>query len=135
MADVTAWWALAVGLQPDYVGGLLGGTILTGIGVGLTLPTLMATGASSLPAHSFATGSAVVNMLRQIGLALGVAVLIAMLGSPQSPIAVLHVYQRATWTIAIIALAGGLVGLALLAPRPRHATSAAAAVAPESAAQ
>ena len=89
----------------------------------------MATGASSLPAHSFATGSAVVNMLRQIGLALGVAVLIAMLGSPQSPIAVLHVYQRATWTIAIIALAGGLVGLALLAPRPRHATSAAAAVA------
>jgi EmrB/QacA subfamily drug resistance transporter len=129
-----AWWALAIGLRPDYVGGLLGGTILTGIGVGLTLPTLMATGASSLPPHSFATGSAVVNMLRQIGLALGVAILIAILGSPHSPLAVLHVYERATWAIAIIALAGGLLGLALLAPRARHATSAAATVAPESAA-
>jgi hypothetical protein len=65
-----AWWALAVGLAPDYVGDMLGG-----IGVGLTLPTLMATGASSLPAPAFATGSAVINMLRQVGLAIGVAVL------------------------------------------------------------
>ena len=68
-----AWWALAIGLAPDYVNDMLGGMILTGIGVGLTLPTLMATGASTLPPHSFATGSAVINMLRQIGLAIGVA--------------------------------------------------------------
>ncbi|MGH2857532.1 MAG: MFS transporter, partial [Solirubrobacteraceae bacterium] len=59
-----AWWALAIGLVPDYAGEMLGGMLLTGIGVGLTLPTLMATGASSLPPPSFATGSAVVNMLR-----------------------------------------------------------------------
>ena len=51
--------------------------LLTGIGVGLTLPTLMATGTSQLPPHAFATGSAVINMLRQVGLAIGVAVLIA----------------------------------------------------------
>ena len=38
------WWALAVGLRPDYVGEVLGGMVLTGIGVGLTLPTMMATG-------------------------------------------------------------------------------------------
>ena len=63
--------------------------LLTGIGVGLTLPTLMATGTASLPAHSFATGSAVVNMFRQIGLAVGVAILIAVLGSPHSPLATL----------------------------------------------
>src|SRR5947209_6748701 len=66
-----AWWALAMGLAPDYAGQLLGGMLLTGIGVGLTLPTLMATGASSLPPHAFATGSAVVNMLRQVGLEIG----------------------------------------------------------------
>ena len=80
-----AWWALAMGLQPDYVGDMLGGMLLTGIGVGLTLPTFMATGASSLPSHSFATGSAVINMLRQIGLAIGIALLIALLGTPDSP--------------------------------------------------
>ncbi len=34
-----------------------------------------------LPAHRFATGSGLLNMSRQIGLALGVAVLVALLGS------------------------------------------------------
>jgi EmrB/QacA subfamily drug resistance transporter len=113
-----AWWALAIGLEPDYVGDMLGGMVLTGIGVGLTLPTLMATGASALPPHAFATGSAVVNMLRQIGLAIGVALLIAILGTPGSPAELLHVYERASWVIAALAFAGGLIGLALLARRP-----------------
>jgi EmrB/QacA subfamily drug resistance transporter len=120
-----AWWALAIGLTPDYVDDVLGGMILTGIGVGLTLPTMMATGASSLPPHSFATGSAVVNMLRQIGLAIGVAILIAILGTPGSPHAVLGVYERASWVIAAMSFAGGLIGLALLA-RPRDQKAAAA---------
>jgi EmrB/QacA subfamily drug resistance transporter len=125
-----AWWALAQGLEPDYVGEMLGGMILTGIGVGLTLPTLMATGASALPPHSFATGSAVINMLRQIGLAIGVAILIAILGSPGSPEAVLHAYEEASWVIAAIAFAGGAIGLALLArPRARGATTPAVAFA------
>src|SRR3954470_2073290 len=122
-----AWWALAMGLEPDYVGDMLGGMVLTGIGVGLTLPTMMATGASSLPSHSFATGSAVVNMLRQIGLAVGVAILIAILGTPGSPAEVLDVYERASWVIAAIAFAGGVIGLALLA-RPHPAPAPAAAV-------
>jgi EmrB/QacA subfamily drug resistance transporter len=115
-----AWWALAAGLSPNYVGEMLGGMLLTGIGVGLTLPTLMATGASSLPPQSFATGSGVVNMLRQVGLAIGVAVLIAVLGAPSSPAATLAAYDRGSWVIAAIAFAGGLLGLGLLR-RPRLA--------------
>ena len=118
-----AWWALAIGLQPDYVGEMLGGMLLSGIGVGATLPTLMATGTSHLPPHAFATGSAVVNMLRQVGLAIGVAVLIALLGMPHSPAATLVAYQRASWVTAAIALAGALVGLVLLAARPRSAAA------------
>jgi MFS family permease len=112
-----AWWALASGLRPEYVDDMLGGIILTGIGVGLTLPTLMATGASSLPPHSFATGSAVINMLRQIGLAIGVAVLIAILGAPTSRASILHGYERASWAIAVMAVAGAVIGLALLSRR------------------
>jgi hypothetical protein len=27
------WWALAVGLRPDYVGEMLGGMLLTGLAV------------------------------------------------------------------------------------------------------
>jgi EmrB/QacA subfamily drug resistance transporter len=109
-----AWWALAVGLRPDYAGEMLGGMLLTGIGVGLTLPTMMATGTASLPARSFATGSAVVNMFRQIGIAIGVAVLIAVIGSAHSPAASLDAYRRAWIVIAAISLAGALIGWALL---------------------
>jgi EmrB/QacA subfamily drug resistance transporter len=113
------WWALAAGLAPDYVGEMLGGMILTGIGVGLTLPTFMATGAAALPQHSFATGSAMINMLRQIGLAIGIAILIAVLGLPRSPAATLDVYERASLIIAAIALAAGFFGLVFLAPGGR----------------
>jgi EmrB/QacA subfamily drug resistance transporter len=114
-----AWMALAAGLRPDYVHDILGGLLLTGAGVGLTLPTLMGTAAASLPPSSFATGSGVVNMLRQVGLAIGVAVFIAVLGSPESPAATLAAYQRG-WTVtAGIALAGGIVGFLLLVSRRR----------------
>ena len=124
-----AWMALAATIAPDYVGDVLGGLLLTGAGVGLTLPTMMATAASSLPPTSFGTGSAVVNMLRQVGMAIGVAVLVALLGSPHSPAATLAAYQRGWTATAAIALAGGLVGLVLLVSRPRTVTAEAPAVA------
>jgi EmrB/QacA subfamily drug resistance transporter len=113
-----AWWALASGLQPDYTGEVLGGMVITGIGVGLTLPTYMATAAASLPAQSFATGSAVINMLRQVGLALGVAVLIAVLGSSTVPAERLAAFQHAWAVIALISVASAVAGAVLLA-RPR----------------
>jgi MFS family permease len=132
-----AWWAVTMGLQPDYVGEMLGGMLLTGVGVGLTLPTFMATGTAGLPSHSFATGSAVINMLRQIGLAVGIALLIALLGTPHTPAQTLDVYERSSWVIAGLSLAAGLVGLALLAvrgTRPQESPAAqAAAVAGEAA--
>ena len=135
-----AWWAATVGLHADYVGEMLGGMLLTGIGVGLTLPTLMATGTATLPPHALATGSAVINMFRQIGLAIGVAVLIAVLGSPNSPAQLLDVYRRAWIVTAAISLAGAALGLALIQRRRRatpirsesRVTSVAAAASGES---
>ena len=106
LAGGVIWWALAVGLRADYPGGVLGGMLLTGAGVGLTLPTLMATAAASLPAHAFATGSAVVTMIRQVGMAIGVAVLVAVLGTPDTSVGRLAAFQRGWWAIAAIALAG-----------------------------
>ena len=125
------WWALAIGLQPDYVDDMLGGMLLTGIGVGLTLPTFMATGVSALPQHSFATGSAFLNMLRQIGLAIGVAVLIAVLGAPRSPLATLSVYERASFIIAALSLVSGVLALGVLTLRRARPGPVTAAVAGE----
>jgi MFS family permease len=109
-----AWWAVAIGLRPDYPGGMLPGMLLTGAGVGLTLPTLMATAAAALPPSSFATGSAAVNMIRQIGLAVGVALLVAVLGAPASPAARLAAFRHGWWLAAGLAVAGLLPTVALL---------------------
>ena len=118
-----AWWALSVGTTPDYVGEMLGGMLLTGVGVGLTLPTFMATGASSLPPDSFATGSAVVNMLRQVGLAVGVAVLVAVLGSPASPAAAQTAFEHGWYVIAAGAALSGLLWPASLPLRTPAASA------------
>lgn len=108
------WWAMAVTTEPNYVSGVLGGMILTGIGVGLTLPTLMATASASLPPQSFATGSAVVNMVRQIGIALGVALLVAVLGTSSGHVPPLSAFQHAWWLVAVLSLIGIVPALTLL---------------------
>ncbi len=118
------WWALAAGTTPNYVGAMLGGMLLTGVGVGLTLPTFMATGASSLPPEAFATGSAVVNMLRQVGLAVGVAVLVAVLGAPATPSAAQTAFEHGWYVIAGAALLAALAGLVLLRPVPATRSAA-----------
>jgi EmrB/QacA subfamily drug resistance transporter len=108
------WWTLSAGLTPDYAGEMLPGMLMTGVGVGLTLPTFMSTGAASLPPQSFATGSAVVNMLRQVGLAVGVAVLVAVLGTPHTPAAQLAAFQHGWIVIAATALLAAVTGGVLL---------------------
>jgi EmrB/QacA subfamily drug resistance transporter len=118
-----AWWALAATTTPDYVSGILGGMILGGAGVGLTLPTMMSTAAGSLPPKAFATGSGVINMIRQTGLALGVAVLVAVLGTDGTHgTAPLAAFQHAWWVTAAIAVAGVIPAVILLRPaRPAAA--------------
>ncbi|MBU3064888.1 MFS transporter [Nocardia sp. NEAU-G5] len=64
-----------------YATEVLPGWAISGIGIGLALPSMIASAAVDLPADQSATGSAVVNTARQLGYVLGVAVLIAVLGS------------------------------------------------------
>jgi EmrB/QacA subfamily drug resistance transporter len=113
-----AWWALRAGLQPNYLGMVLPGVLMTGIGVGLTLPTFMATGAASLPSNSFATGSGVINMLRQVGLAVGVSVFVAVVGTPATREDALHAFEHGWTVIAIIGFLAAVVGAVALRTRP-----------------
>lgn len=118
-----AWWALAVELRPAYVAAVLGGMLVTGIGVGLAMPPAFAVGTAGLPPQRFATGSAVLSMSRQIGLAVGVAVFVAVLGKPASHAATLTAFQHGWWVAAGIAVASGAVGLAARTTRPAEADS------------
>ncbi|MYR00691.1 MFS transporter [Streptomyces sp. SID6139] len=76
-----AWWLVLLGPDAGYAGGMLPGMLLTGIGVGLTLPTLISAGVSGLPPQSFSTGSGVITMARQAGTVLGISLLVATMGS------------------------------------------------------
>ena len=77
MVAAALYWVLAVGDQPAYATAMLPGLILMGISGGLSQAPMFAV-AGTLSPHRAATGSAVLNMSRQIGSAIGVAVLIAL---------------------------------------------------------
>jgi MFS family permease len=124
------WFALFAGLKPDYFADILPGNVLVGVGVGLTLPTIVASATSELPPQNFATGSAVINMLRQVGLAIGVAILIAVLGTHSGAHAVLDAFEQSWLVIGALAAAAALASLAILGvrrPAP-HATPPGATV-------
>jgi EmrB/QacA subfamily drug resistance transporter len=74
------WVRLHMSATPDYAGVILPGQLLGGTGVGFVLPTLSAAATAELPKSRFATGTAVLGMSRQLGTALGIAILIAILG-------------------------------------------------------
>jgi EmrB/QacA subfamily drug resistance transporter len=118
------WWAAVPGLEPSMSEALIG-MIFLGVGVGLTFPSLMGAGTASLPPSSFATGSGVLNMTRQTFLAVGVAMLVAILGSPHSPLQRLAAFDRAWWIMAAVTLLG-LVPLLLLLQKPKPAAAAPA---------
>ncbi|HEY7260460.1 MAG TPA: MFS transporter [Trebonia sp.] len=112
------FWRLNLSLVPNYPAHMLPGMLMTGTGVGLTLPTLVSAAVSAVPPHRFATGSGVVTMARQVGIVLGVAILVTVLGRP-SGAAALAAFQRATVVIAAVAVAAGLASLALVRSRRR----------------
>jgi EmrB/QacA subfamily drug resistance transporter len=96
--------AASVGPVPHYASELLPGWLIGGAGVGLALPSILSAATADLPPERAATGSAVVNMNRQIGTALGVSVLIAVLGSPVGYLSAHTAFQHGWWVLAVVAL-------------------------------
>lgn len=110
---------LSTGLSttPAYATDVLPGFLVFGAGVGLALPTLLAGGTIDLPPARTATGSAVVNMSRQLGAVLGIALLVVVLGSPRTTSQAVQSFQHAWWLIGAAAL---LALIASLGTTPRR---------------
>jgi EmrB/QacA subfamily drug resistance transporter len=121
--------ASSVGAHPSYVADILPGWLIGGLGVGLALPSVMSAATADLPPARAATGSAAVLMSRQIGLTLGVALFVAVLGFPHGFAAVHDGFRNAWWALAGATWLGALTALGMT-PRP---TAGAVPVTPNSA--
>ena len=115
------FFAASMAATPDYTTELLPGQLLTGAGVGLSFAAWGSAAVAGLPPARFATGSAVLACLRQIGAVLGIAVLVAILesASPADPVAPF----KDAWTLmAATAVVTAAIALALGRVRARPAT-------------
>lgn len=74
-AGAYVWYSTRVGLHPDFLGQWLPGQILSGVGVGATLPVATSGGLATVPAGRYATAAAVSSSARQLGGVLGIAIL------------------------------------------------------------
>jgi EmrB/QacA subfamily drug resistance transporter len=120
------WWVTHAGATPDWAGAYLPGSLLGGTGVGLMLPSLGGAATAPLPPQRFATGTALYAMTRQIGVALGVACLVAILGTATGASAV-TAFHHAWYFMIGCSLASGLVLLGIGAKSAQTADASASA--------
>jgi EmrB/QacA subfamily drug resistance transporter len=112
-----AYFASQLGVAPDFLGKWLPGMVILGVGAGLTFPTLSGAAVGSVPGPRFAVATSLNSVARQLGAALGVAVLIAILGNP-SRLQALHAFQHGWLFAGACFLAGSLACLALVVVPP-----------------
>ena len=97
--------------EPDYLGAYLPGAAVLAIGIGIAFPLVSAIAVSNAPGGRYAGATALNSSIRQIGAALGVAILVALVGQP-SAAETESAFERA-WLFAAICFA--LVALGAVA--------------------
>lgn len=105
------------------LGGIVLGLMLAGLGVAMTATPVTTVALAEFPLDRQGLASALVSTARTVGLALGVAVMGAILGDSTAA----RLTERLSLGLelnAAIAAAGALVAVWLLAPRRRHELSA-----------
>jgi EmrB/QacA subfamily drug resistance transporter len=107
-----AWWLWRLGDDATWATDFLPGMVVGGVGVGLVNPALTAAAAASLPPTRFATGAAILTMGRQFGTALGVAILVPVLGAGVPAAADFD----GVWAMVVLGGLGSGLGLAAIGP-------------------
>jgi EmrB/QacA subfamily drug resistance transporter len=111
-----AYFITVLGVKSDFLGGWLPGMLILGVGAGLTFPTLSGAAVGSVPGPRFAVATSLNSVSRQLGAALGVAVLIAIIGAP-TPLQALHAFQHGWMFAGGCFVTGSLICLALVVQR------------------
>jgi NTE family protein len=96
------WFVQRVGARPAFVSEWLPGIVMLGVGAGTLFPNLSGAAVASAPGENFATATGLNAVSRQLGAALGVAVVVAIIGTP-SPLDVLATFDNA-WIFGAVCL-------------------------------
>ncbi len=107
---------------------ILPGLIVGGFGMALVMTPTTSAAMGSVPVDSAGVGSAVLNSMRQVGGALGIAVMGAIVaasvhavpGTPESATQFVTGYQHALTVAALIALAGAVLSVATVRKYRHH---------------
>ena len=106
-------WLTQMTAHPAYLTHLLPAQLLGGAGVGLTIPSLIGAGSTSLTPARFGTGSGILNMARQVGTVLGVAALVAIIAHVD-PANALPTYRHGVALIVAFFASAGVASAVLL---------------------
>jgi EmrB/QacA subfamily drug resistance transporter len=112
MSVAAGWWLFMAHDQPSYWLAMFPALVLMGFSGGLSQAPMFAA-AGSLDSDRATTGSAVLNMSRQIGLAVGVALLVAVTSTSNNTAG----FDVAWWVQLAAGLAAAVVVFALRPPR------------------
>jgi EmrB/QacA subfamily drug resistance transporter len=114
------WYIARIGSTPEFASVMLPGLVVSGIGAGIALPTLVSYSMQGAPPDRLATASSLNGAARQLGAVLGVALLVAVIGNPSPAQAVAAFHDG--WLLAACCLFAVVAGCVLLGSRMQSAT-------------
>jgi NTE family protein len=102
------WLIERATVTPQYVSVFLPGVLLLGVGTGMFFPNLTGAAVASAPGENYGSATGLNSVGRQVGGALGVALVVAIIGTP-SPLRALDAFQQA-WTFGAVCLFAAAIG-------------------------
>ncbi|WP_262705796.1 MULTISPECIES: hypothetical protein [Streptomyces] len=108
-------WQRRIGAGSGYLDGLLGPALVMSAGMGLLITPITTTVTSGIPARDAGAASGLMNSTRQIGGAIGLAVLVTLAASGTETAS-----SYRTVFLAIAAICAGVAALAMALPAPEH---------------
>jgi predicted MFS family arabinose efflux permease len=130
MAAAGLAWLTQLSAGDGYLAHVFGPLVLAGLGLGLSFVPMTIAATADVPIHQAGLASGLINTTRQIGGAVGLAVMATIAAGASSPTAG---YDRAFWISAAAMVIGATLALALPGkPKPqRQATSHTEIAAPQ----
>jgi EmrB/QacA subfamily drug resistance transporter len=118
------WLFLRAGQEPSYLVDLLPGLVLLGCGIGSGPAILAGAAVSEVDRDNYSVAGAVNQTARQLAGAIGLAVLVALVGSSAGSDIELAAFRRAFVYLGTVAALASLVATRLPPPRPAEGRSA-----------